>query len=90
MGLVPTIGQGLCMLYQTPVPQREADSGMQVPPLPKAVSPHAAKLYKSLARPYNALAEAFKAGDYNALKAEAEVGQSVWQMVSDHLFLSLP
>ncbi|KAL1976431.1 hypothetical protein VTN31DRAFT_2713 [Thermomyces dupontii] len=51
-----------------------------VPPLPKAVSPHAAKLYKSLARPYDALADAFKAGDYNALKVEAEVGQSVWQM----------
>lgn len=69
------------MLFRLSIQQGEADPETQVPPLPKAVSPHAAKLYKSLARPYDALADAFKAGDYNALKVEAEVGQSVWQMV---------
>ncbi|KAL2001440.1 hypothetical protein VTN02DRAFT_1776 [Thermoascus thermophilus] len=49
-------------------------------PLPNATSPQAAKVYRSLARPYDALGEAFKSGDFDRLRAEVDVGQSIWHM----------
>ncbi|KAL1967750.1 hypothetical protein VTN77DRAFT_2439 [Rasamsonia byssochlamydoides] len=49
-------------------------------PLPNITPPHAVKLYRSLARPYDALADAFRTGDFDKLKAEAEIGQSIWHM----------
>lgn len=43
------------------------------------------KLYRSLARPYDALADAFRTGNFDKLKAEAEIGQSIWHMASSYL-----
>lgn len=45
--------------------------------------PHMANLYRALARPYEAIADVFKKGDVNRLKAEIDVGRSIWQMVGD-------
>ncbi|KAK2762787.1 hypothetical protein FQN54_000961 [Arachnomyces sp. PD_36] len=47
-------------------------------PIPKPTSSHAAKTYKAVAKPYDALAEVFKTGNLNRLMAEIEVGQSIW------------
>jgi len=49
-------------------------------PIPKSVAPHAAKAYRSLAKPYDVLAEIFRAGDLQRLRAEINVGQSVWHL----------
>lgn len=49
-------------------------------PLPNNTSPQAAKVYRSLARPYDALGEAFKSGDFDRLRAEVDVGQPIWHM----------
>ncbi|KAJ9223049.1 hypothetical protein DTO169C6_4523 [Paecilomyces variotii] len=48
--------------------------------LPSVTAPHAAKTYRALARPYDALADAFKSGDINRLKGEIDIGQTVWHM----------
>ncbi|GAD98623.1 COP9 signalosome complex subunit 3 [Paecilomyces variotii No. 5] len=48
--------------------------------LPSVTAPHVTKTYRALARPYDALADAFKSGDLNRLKGEIDVGQSVWHM----------
>jgi COP9 signalosome complex subunit 3 len=42
-----------------------------------------ANLYRSLARPYEAIADIFKKGNSDRLKAEVDVGRSIWQMVGD-------
>ncbi|KKA20529.1 COP9 subunit 3 [Rasamsonia emersonii CBS 393.64] len=54
-------------------------------PIPTITPPHAVKLYRSLARPYDALADAFRTGNFDKLKAEAEIGQSIWHMASSYL-----
>jgi COP9 signalosome complex subunit 3 len=51
--------------------------------MPKSVAPHAAKAFRSLAKPYDVLAEIFRAGDLQRLRAEINVGQSVWHIVSN-------
>ncbi|KAH8704691.1 putative COP9 subunit 3 [Talaromyces proteolyticus] len=48
--------------------------------LPKVTAPVATKVYKALARPYDAFASAFVSGDWEKLRAEAEFGQSIWRM----------
>ncbi|KAL1866925.1 hypothetical protein Plec18167_008857 [Paecilomyces lecythidis] len=48
--------------------------------LPSITAPHVTKTYRALARPYDALADAFKSGDLNRLKGEIDIGQSVWHM----------
>jgi COP9 signalosome complex subunit 3 len=49
-------------------------------PLPNMTPPHMANLYRSLARPYEAIADIFKKGNSDRLKAEVDVGRSIWQM----------
>ncbi|CRG84672.1 COP9 signalosome complex subunit 3 [Talaromyces islandicus] len=51
-----------------------------VAPLPKATPPISIKLYKALAKPYDALASTFVAGDGEKLWAEVEFGHSIWRM----------
>lgn len=46
------------------------------------VSPCALKVYKALAKPYDALGEVFRAGSLSRLKAEINAGTVVWQAVS--------
>lgn len=53
---------------------------------PKAISPLALKVYKALARPYDALAAAFMSGKWEKLRGEADFGQTIWRTVSP-LFL---
>lgn len=55
---------------------------LQLMQSPEAISPHTMKIYRSLARPYITLAEAFEVNDFLKLNAEVEVGQSIWHMVS--------
>lgn len=57
--------------------------------LPSVTAPHAAKTYRALARPYDALADAFKSGDLDRLKGEIDIGQTVWHMVSFYILDSL-
>ncbi|OAX83819.1 hypothetical protein ACJ72_01820 [Emergomyces africanus] len=47
-------------------------------PMPKTVTPLAAKAYGSLAKPYDALADIFKSGDLSRLQAEITAGEAVW------------
>lgn len=46
-------------------------------------SPHAVRLYKSLGRAYDALADVFLAGSFARLKAEVDVGEPIWHAVRD-------
>lgn len=55
--------------------------------MPKTTTSHAAKLYRSLAKAYDALADIFQEGivnetDASTLIAEANAGVQVWQDVS--------
>lgn len=43
------------------------------------------RVYQSLAKPYIALANAFKSGNLQRLNSEVEVGQPVWDSVSRQL-----
>ena len=52
-----------------------------VPSMPRGTSSLAMKHYRALGKPYEVLGEAFKEPDPARLKAEIEVGQSVWQPV---------
>ncbi|OJD17945.1 hypothetical protein AJ78_01976 [Emergomyces pasteurianus Ep9510] len=47
-------------------------------PMPKTVTPFTAKSYRSLAKPYDALADIFKSGDLSRLQAEITAGEPVW------------
>ncbi|QKX58965.1 uncharacterized protein TRUGW13939_06093 [Talaromyces rugulosus] len=51
-----------------------------VAPLPKVTPPLSIKLYKALAKPYDALASTFVAGEAEKLRGEAEFGHSIWRM----------
>ena len=53
--------------------------------MPKTTNPHAAKQYKVLARVYDVVAEVFKAGDPQQLRAEIRAAQKIWQEVCDKL-----
>ncbi|OKL60416.1 hypothetical protein UA08_04378 [Talaromyces atroroseus] len=46
---------------------------------PKVTSPLALKVFKALARPYDALATAFISGKWEKLRDEAEFGQTIWR-----------
>jgi len=55
--------------------------------MPRTTTSHAAKLYRSLAKAYDALADIFHEGivnetDASKLIAEANAGAQVWQDVS--------
>ncbi|EFQ98902.1 COP9 signalosome complex subunit 3 [Nannizzia gypsea CBS 118893] len=50
----------------------------QVSDLPRGIPPFAVKIYKSLSRPYEALAEIFRDGTLQRLEAEMMVGIDVW------------
>ncbi|EQL31954.1 COP9 subunit 3, variant [Blastomyces dermatitidis ER-3] len=47
-------------------------------PMPKTVTPFTAKAYRSLAKPYEALADIFKSGNVSRLLAEIAAGEAVW------------
>jgi hypothetical protein len=53
----------------------------KVAPLPKVTPPLSIKLYKALAKPYDALASTFAAGEGEKLRGEAEFGHTIWRMV---------
>ncbi|KAA6413378.1 MAG: hypothetical protein FRX48_03124 [Lasallia pustulata] len=48
-------------------------------PMPRTTNAQAARLYRSIAKPYDAIAEVFKEGDASRLRQEFEVGRKVWQ-----------
>ncbi|TQB69932.1 hypothetical protein MPDQ_001122 [Monascus purpureus] len=47
--------------------------------LPNVVTAQTAKIYRSLARPYIALATSFDEDNYERLKIDIDVGRSIWQ-----------
>ncbi|OJD21574.1 hypothetical protein ACJ73_07085 [Blastomyces percursus] len=47
-------------------------------PMPKTVTPFTAKAYRSLAKPYEALADIFISGNMSRLLAEIAAGEAVW------------
>lgn len=49
--------------------------------MPRTTNPQAARLYRSIAKPYDVIAEVFKDGDINRLRQEFEAGKKVWQDV---------
>ncbi|PYI09069.1 COP9 signalosome complex subunit 3 [Aspergillus sclerotiicarbonarius CBS 121057] len=46
---------------------------------PKIISSHVLKVYQTLSKPYASLADAFERRDFQRLRAEIDVGQSVWR-----------
>ncbi|KAI4135382.1 MAG: hypothetical protein LQ347_000712 [Umbilicaria vellea] len=48
-------------------------------PMPRTTTSQAARLYRAIAKPYDAIAEVFKDGDISRLREEFEVGRKVWQ-----------
>ena len=50
-------------------------------PMPRTTNPHAAKIYRALAKPYDAIADIFRSGDGQRLRAEFEYGSIVWNDV---------
>ncbi|EEH07811.1 conserved hypothetical protein [Histoplasma capsulatum G186AR] len=46
--------------------------------MPKTVTPFTAKAYRSLAKPYDALADIFKSGNLSRLQAEITAGERIW------------
>ncbi|KAJ5815290.1 hypothetical protein N7474_007067 [Penicillium riverlandense] len=55
------------------------EKGKLCPP-PSLTSPHAAKMYQSLTRPYITLAQTFERDDVGRLKAEVNAAEHVWSM----------
>ncbi|KAJ9603660.1 hypothetical protein H2200_011846 [Cladophialophora chaetospira] len=49
------------------------------PTIPKTVGQNAVKHIRALAKPYECVAEAFKAGNLDHLRAEIEAGNALWQ-----------
>ncbi|ODH46652.1 hypothetical protein GX48_07262 [Paracoccidioides brasiliensis] len=47
-------------------------------PMPRTVTPSTAKVFRSLAKPYDSLADVFKTGDFRRLQAEVSAGEAVW------------
>lgn len=54
----------------------------QLCPPPSITTPHVAKVYQSIARPYIILAHAFERGDLKRLNAEIDAANGVWCAVS--------
>ncbi|KAI9927330.1 COP9 signalosome complex subunit 3 [Aspergillus wentii] len=54
--------------------------GHQLITPPPTITSHAMRVYRSLARPYLALARAFEEGDFHKLKSEVEIARSVWHV----------
>lgn len=54
----------------------------KVLPMLKSTNAHAVKLYKSLGRAYDALADVFSAGSFSRLRAEISAGEAIWHAVS--------
>lgn len=50
-------------------------------PMPRTTNAQAARLYRAIAKPYDAVAEVFKDGDVSRLRQGFEVGRKVWQDV---------
>ncbi|GKZ39127.1 hypothetical protein AbraIFM66950_011912 [Aspergillus brasiliensis] len=46
---------------------------------PKVVSTHVLKIYQTLAKPYASLVDAFEKGDFQRLRAEVDIGRSIWR-----------
>ncbi|EDN11008.1 predicted protein [Histoplasma mississippiense (nom. inval.)] len=44
----------------------------------KLMTPFTAKAYRSLAKPYDALADIFKSGNLSRLQAEITAGERIW------------
>lgn len=49
--------------------------------MPRGTNPHAAKHYRALSKPYEALEAAFKEPDSSRLEREIEAGQGIWKNV---------
>lgn len=49
--------------------------------MPRTTNSQAARLYRIIAKPYDAIADIFKDGDVTRLRQEFEVGRKVWQDV---------
>ncbi|KAL2441875.1 COP9 signalosome complex subunit 3 [Exophiala dermatitidis] len=50
-----------------------------VPSMPKNASPTAIKHVRAVSKPYQCVADAFKSGSVQKLRAEIEVGTNIWQ-----------
>ena len=61
----------------------------KVAPLPTIITSQVGKIYRSLARPYMALAGAFEGGDYAKLRAEVTIGKAIWHAVRPLFFFFL-
>ncbi|GLA97224.1 hypothetical protein AtubIFM57143_004714 [Aspergillus tubingensis] len=46
---------------------------------PRVISAHVSKVYQTLTKPYASLVDAFERGDYPRLRAEIDIGRSVWR-----------
>ncbi|OAL70825.1 hypothetical protein A7D00_5155 [Trichophyton violaceum] len=63
----------------------------QVSALPRGIPPFAVKIFKSLSRPYEALADIFRDGTLQRLEAEISVGIDLWDRDGNaHLVYQLP
>ena len=62
----------------------------KVAPLPTIITSQVGKIYRSLARPYMALAGAFEGGDYAKLRAEVTIGKAIWHAVRPLFFFFCP
>ena len=58
-------------------------------PMPRTTNFQASKAYRATAKPYDAIADVFKSGDGRRLKAEFDVGRSMWRDVSRLSSLSM-
>lgn len=59
-------------------------------PIPKFTSPKTTSSYSALAKPYEALAEVFRAEDTKRLQAEARAGEAIWRQVKTLIHLNAP
>ncbi|KKK23255.1 hypothetical protein AOCH_001188 [Aspergillus ochraceoroseus] len=48
--------------------------------LSRMISPHVMRVYQSLAKPYISLADTFEKGDLQKMRAEIELGQTIWRI----------
>ncbi|EAA58307.1 hypothetical protein AN5798.2 [Aspergillus nidulans FGSC A4] len=49
--------------------------------VPNLVAPHVTRVYQSLSKPYISLAEAFEKRDFQRLRTEISLGQTIWRAV---------
>ena len=55
--------------------------------MPKTTNSQAARAFRTLAKPYDVLAEAFKEGNGEKLYAELQAAQQIWQNVGGRLYV---